>query len=194
MAIQSRHLIFQRLVDDFRQMLSSIETNDITDARGQVQYTSLGNRTLNKFIDILSSVPERQKLRLIFYCYCGKNSPYSLQATRNIKFIKESCNGFKQMFADIGIRNSRNRRVRNCSIIEDSQDFAVTVWGWGCCELEDFFEITSCHVVSCCSRNWLTCRTCQSDAERNDECTVISRFLETVCYLTPCGMMGPLTW
>lgn len=47
-------------------MLSSIKTNDITDARGQVQYTSLGNRTLNKFIDILSSVPERQKLRLIF--------------------------------------------------------------------------------------------------------------------------------
>jgi len=59
LTIQNKHSIFQRVFNDFRQMLSSIETNDITDTRRQVQHTSLGNCTLNKLINVVSSIPER---------------------------------------------------------------------------------------------------------------------------------------
>lgn len=95
------------------------------------------------------------------------------------------------------ISESEIREIEGSEIVVLLKIAKISRWrsgAEGAVNWKTFFEITSCHVVSCCSRNWLTCRTCQSDAERNDECTVISRFLETVCYLTPCGMMGPLTW
>ena len=118
-------LVFQGGLHNFSQVFFSVGSNNISNSWSQVKNASLRQCSLDQLFNVACLVAgESVKYNLPFRLF--KNSPDSLQTTRNTQGIQEAGNGFIQMGTELPVWDSSNGRVGDRGGIEDGQGLTMT--------------------------------------------------------------------
>lgn len=106
-------------------MLPAILTRNISNARREVQHTSLGNSTVDEGGDVAGGVAK------------------GLDAARHAEVVEEARDGLVEVLADGGVGDRHDGRVGGAPVAEDGEGLAVAVGCGRCGELEDWMYYVS---------------------------------------------------
>ena len=118
-ALSTQYSVLHRVLNDLRQVLPSVLTRDIANARREVQHAPLRDRALDERRDVALRVPD------------------GLEPARDVEAVEEARDRLVQVRADRAVRDRGDRRVGRAHAVEDREGFAVPIWVGRRGELED---------------------------------------------------------